>query len=133
MKIYIDSNVLISSLQPEPNTRLAHSLLDTTTNDENTLVASVIIYGEVLTAKSSLVKIQNFLDLAPIQYITVDLSTVKVAAKLRKNHPGLHLADAIHLATAINESCDRLITDDKKLQNICKRYLPAVSLIESNL
>ena len=128
MRIYVDSNVLISALQPEPNTVLAANLLNTTVDNTNELISSIIIYAEVLIAKSPLSKIQEFLDSAPINYKTVDELIIKAAAKLRKNHAGLHLADAIHLATAIHYSCEHLITDDKKLLNISEHYLASSTL-----
>jgi len=48
------------------------------------------------------------------------------AAQLRASADGLHLPDAIHLATAESEQCDWMLTNDRRLE--ASEALPVVVL-----
>jgi predicted nucleic acid-binding protein len=44
------------------------------------------------------------------------LAILEAAARLRASSPGLHTPDAIHLATAMDASCEVFLTNDRRMK-----------------
>ncbi|MBL7202552.1 MAG: PIN domain-containing protein [Anaerolineae bacterium] len=58
----------------------------------------------------------------------LDTAILERAARLRATTDSLRLPDAIHLATATLERCDRFLTNDKRPKAVA--VLPVVVLAE---
>ena len=132
MNIYIDSNVFISAISKSQQTELAENLFEVADSGKHKLYASLIVYAEVLWGNESGVDVSAYIDKFPSSFCDVNKETIVSAAGLRKAHPGLKLPDAIHLATAINQNCEILVTDDIQLQKIASKYLQSVGLDRVN-
>ncbi len=71
--------------------------------------------------------IKDFLDgLLGVSYLAVTIEIAQMAAKLlRENAPGLRIADAVHLATAVESGAQEFWTNDNKLK---KKELPGTHI-----
>lgn len=131
--IYIDSNLYISALGEDVVTRHIAALLERADTKQINLVSSVLVYGEVIKTNSSAETghILLFLDALPVAYPPINKEVMLQAAQLRLDNPALKLPDAIHLATALANGCDVLLSEDKQLTKIANKYLPAGSILST--
>ena len=122
--ISLDANIIIYSLNNNSEfAKPSQKILEKAASEG--AVVSTILYTEVLAVSndkfiSDIVMIENFLDgLLGVSYMPVSTEIAQMAAKLlRENAPALRIADAIHLATAVESGADEFWTNDYKLQKI---------------
>ena len=65
-----------------------------------------------------------------LHFLPVSLAILETGARLRASTPGLHTPDAIHLATAMDASCDVFLTNDRRIRTVVP---PAVVLFDDLL
>lgn len=135
MLIALDSDVIIAALSPqEEHSSNAQQLIRNVADGKYTVVASSLVYGEVLSVSSG----RQELDLEDFMVHIRNLSTVPAddgicskAGKLRLEYGSrLRLPDAIHLVTAINNHADLFVTNDIKLAKVSKKLIPTKLLSE---
>lgn len=120
MKLALDSNVFIAYLQRDDAFfDSAKKLLEDIESKRYKIVFSTLTFGEVMYGappNGSLEIVKSFFnDMLGAVAVAADEEVCLLAAELRLKHSSLKLPDAIHLATALVSSADRLITADKKL------------------
>ncbi len=96
-------------------------------------VASELVFAEVFSSTKlhSLAlrrETQEFLETLKIAYIAANRDTFLITGALRREHPSLKLADAIHLASALQAGADSFITNDQNLVKLKIKGLKVVSL-----
>lgn len=130
-KVYLDSNLYISALNKDALTEHIVALFEQAEAGTLQIVSSVLVYGEVIKKSSTAVygHTMQFLDVLPVTYTPLDKTVMLLAAKLRLSHPALKLPDAIHIATALINNCEELLSEDKQLTKIAKDYVPAGSVL----
>jgi predicted nucleic acid-binding protein len=120
--VYVDSNVLIYVLEDDPQFgRVARDFLGACADGAYTACISDAVCAEVLTgpfrrgsahaveAARSLVDNDHLFLM--LQHTRKDFET---SARLR-GQVGLGFVDALHLATATNNGCHALVTNDRRL------------------
>lgn len=131
--ISLDSNIFLYALLGQaPFEAEAISLLKKVENGQETAAFASLTYAEVLGKKPNmnLFAAHSFLDELP-NTVCVPLNTAiaKRAGELRLRYPPLRLADATHLATAIDCRASVFITCDSKLLKIAAREIKAKGLL----
>ncbi len=135
MPVAIDSNVFIAALSPKENhSPVAQQLIKDIASARYQAVASSIVYSEVISlAKKgrarSLDLISFFHSLRNLKTVPANDSICIAAGRLRQEHGAkLRLADALHLATALDQKADFFITNDLPLAKIAKDIMPTKTL-----
>lgn len=138
--IYLDSNILIYGVEPPSHMpRLPLEILKNLFQDVQS--GSTKAFTSQLTLSEALVLPlrendreleQTYRQLLkgtphfPVKPVT--LTILERSASLRAHYKGLKLADAVHLATAIESACDLFLTADKRLRQ-CEREIP-ISILD---
>jgi len=135
MLIALDSNVFIAALSPkEDHSSAAQQLVRDIASAKYQAIASSIVYGEVIgltkeTQPNTLDLPSFFRSLRNLKTVPADDSICATAGRLRQEHgTKLRLADAIHLATALDQKADHFITNDLILAKIAKGIIPTKTL-----
>lgn len=138
--VYMDANVLIyafeSNLAPFGALSPLIEVFGLFETEKAWARTSLLTRAEVLVhplrhGNQELIGLYSGL-LAGDSLISVDpisLSVIDRAARLRADH-GLRLADAVHLASALEAGCDGFITADKRLAAFSGRHLEIFPLDE---
>lgn len=61
---------------------------------------------------------KQFLVSLPVQVIEVNYEIAELAGKLRSQYPSITTPDALIVATALENNCDVLVTNDKRLKKL---------------
>lgn len=137
MLVALDSNVFIASLSPKENhSPAAQQLARDIASAKHQAFASSIVYGEVIgVAKETQPSILDlpsfFLSFRNLETVPADDNICAKAGKLRQAYgTKLRLADAIHLATALEQNADFFITNDLALAKIAKGIVPTKILAD---
>ena len=72
------------------------------------------LVGPYRRGKASVVVVRDLIERLPIAIVSLDPETASIAARIRAQHVGLRLPDALVIATAINNAAERLVTTDRK-------------------
>ncbi len=122
--ISLDANIIIYSLNNDPDFAKSSQAILKRAATEGAVV-STLLYTEVLAVSDKkrvkdITMIKDFLDgLLGVSYLAVTREIAQMAAKLlRENAPGLRIADAVHLATAVESGAQEFWTNDNKLKKI---------------
>lgn len=123
-RVLLDASALISVIKDEPVAARVDGLLAMLDRGEAELVESVLIFGEVFKPSDSkdpgqrqaqnatLAAIRSRLESREVMLLDVTAPVVRKATEYRLSH-GLKLPDAVHLATAVLNRCDWLVTLDR--------------------
>ena len=116
-RVYLDACAVIYLLESvEPFSKNARHFL--VRNADAVLCVSPLVRMEVLIKplrESSIQLVADYEDfLAAQHWLSINDSTFDLALKLRVQH-GLKTPDALHLATAIQHSCNEFWTNDDRL------------------
>lgn len=131
-KIYLDSNVFIAALSgDESSTKPAKDLLRRIGYGKLSGLTSVIIFVEIFKNTEPDIEPDNLInDLPNIITCVLDIQIAMLAQRLRRENDSLRAADAIHLATSINQKCNYFISEDKKLLKVASSYIKSQTLNE---
>ena len=93
----------------------AHRAIADVLRDGHRLAMAASAFAECLVnpfrrGKASVLVVHNLIKRLPITVVSLDLDTASMAARLRAQHVGLHLPDALVIATAVHHAAERLIT-----------------------
>jgi uncharacterized protein len=134
-KIYLDSNILIFSI--ERGNPWSSSLRDLFTAIEDKTIrgcTSELTLAEVLAkplrvgATSLVEKYEAVLAPdSPVETVPIDRSVLRRASRLQ-GELGLKLMDAIHAATAALSDCDQFLTHDSRMGRKVGSDVPWLSL-----
>ncbi len=123
-RVLLDASALIAVIKDEPVASRVNGLLAMLDRVEAELVESVMIFGEVFKPSDAkepgqrqqqdakLAAIRSRLESREVVLLDVTAPVVRKATEYRLSH-GLKLPDAIHLATAVLNRCDWLVTLDR--------------------
>lgn len=130
MRLYLDSNVFISSARSEIdysfNLRFKDSddFFSLCRTQKIELVISNLflleIKRKIFFEKNYLI---DYFDSAGIQIILVEANEKQKALEI-SNKTGIHFSDALHAATAIKHNCNAIITWNKKDFEKTKELIP---------
>lgn len=121
MKIFIDTAPFIYFIEGNPKylSRIARFFSDSYTNGSE-MLTSVITYSEFgvkpcSEGKLELVgKFDRFLEKSGVEMLAVKKTHAQKAYELRARYKFLKGMDAIQLGVAIEEDCDKVLTNDLK-------------------
>jgi predicted nucleic acid-binding protein len=65
-----------------------------------------------------IVQLQDFIDHTGIDVLPISLTHAELAAQLRGKYPSLKGMDAFQVAVAIDEGCEKFLTNDKPLAKL---------------
>jgi predicted nucleic acid-binding protein len=139
-RIYLDTNLFIYAVEAiSPYAHAIWPLLRAADLGEIQLVTSLLALAETLVLPSrneddQLISTYRELFTQPPAGLFVSplgADVLERAAMLRAASSSLRLPDAIHLATAESERCDRFLTNDKRLGGLVSP--PVVVLAELDL
>lgn len=135
MSVALDSNVFIAALSPKENhSPIAQRLVQDIASAKYRAVVSSIVYGEVIgvakETRSSVLDLPSFFrSLRNLETVSADDNICAAAGRLRQEYgTKLRLADAIHLATALEQKAEVFITNDLTLAKIAKGIIPTKTL-----
>lgn len=123
-RVLLDTSALIAVIKGEPNSEHVDGLLDMLDRGEVQVVESVIVLGEVFKTSddkdkdvrvrydAELQKIRSLLESRDVLLLDVTKPIVQKATEYRRDHR-MKLPDAVHLATAVLNRCDWLVTYDR--------------------
>jgi len=124
-RVYFDVNVFIYAVEPSENMQLAFAtvtrLFELAATEQILAMTSELSLAEALVGayknNPALVALYEelFTHRAEMTVYAVDRDVLITAARLRSQQT-IALADAIHVATALNHQADVFITQDKRLQ-----------------
>ena len=138
-RVLLDSSALIAVIKGEPNSEHVDGLLNMLDRKEVQLVESVIVLGEVFKLSdhkdqavrarydAELHKIRSLLESREVLLLDVTKPIVQKATRYRRDH-GMRLPDAVHLATAVLNRCDWLVTYDRDFS----QHLDGVRVVQLN-
>ncbi len=123
--VLLDTSVLIYYLEGiKPYYLLAEEIFNDIL-DENIIGSlSAISITEFVTkplADGNLTDVERFkqfIDSLSIQVLTVTYEIAERAGKLRSQYPNVQTADALIVATALENGCDVFVTNDKDLRKL---------------
>jgi predicted nucleic acid-binding protein len=128
-RVLIDACALIAIIKDETGAERLDGLMDMITRGDAQLVESVNIMGEVYkksdaddpaTRRLQDEKLKNIrarLESRDVELLDVTLPIVRKATEFRQTY-GLKLPDATHLATALLNKCDWLVTFDVQFPDL---------------
>ena len=126
-RIYLDANLFVYAVeQVSPFALGVEGLFHAADQGEVTLVTSLLTLPETLVmpyrkADDILVMMYHELFTLPppgLHVVPLSAQILEHAARLRATEFSLKLPDAIHLATALSEQCDLVVTNDRRLKTI---------------
>lgn len=119
-RVLLDSCALLAWIKGEPEAMVMQDLLVQFENDEAKLVVSAAIFAEVYKPAGPGETWQPKMDLVlrklrsrAVEVVDVTEPVASYAAQIRLAH-GLKGMDSIHMASAVKNRCDWLVTKDKK-------------------
>ncbi len=127
-RVLLDSSALLAVIKNEPGSERLDGLMEMITHDKAQVVESVLVLGEVYKQSDTkdgaerarqdqkLDEIRKLLKSRQVMLLDVTPPIVEKATEFRLSL-GLKLADAVHLATAVLNRCDWLVTFDKDFRN----------------
>ncbi len=125
-RVYFDVNVFIYALEPtadmQPYFATVSQLFELAVAKKIIVITSELTLAEALVGayknNTPLVALYEEMisDRADLSVCAVDRKILTTAALLRSQYK-MALADAIHVATALNHNADFFITQDKRLQS----------------
>lgn len=134
MRVYLDANVLIGFTEkPERLADATIALWEAIEDGRVSGMTSWISWSEVAVFPLR-DDMSDLLDLyrdifdgiyLPIEVAGVSRDVVVRAARLRADHVGLKLPDALHVATALAFDCDAFVTSDRRLG-----VIPRLSILD---
>lgn len=122
-RVLLDSSALIAIIKDEPNAEHVDGLLDMLARGEVQLIESVIVLAEVFKPSdhkeqalreqhdAQLQHIRSLLQSREVALLDVTPPIARKATEYRLGYR-MKLADAVHLATAVLNRCDWLVTYD---------------------
>ena len=123
--VLLDSSVLIYYLEGvKPYNLLAEEIFQNIIDENIRGFLSVISITEFVAKplvdkkETDVESFKQFLVSLPIQVLEVNYETAELAGKLRSQYPSVPTPDALIVATALENNCDILITNDKRLKKL---------------
>ena len=137
MKIYLDSNVLISAFKIEIGFKLrglfveANNFLEFTKEHNYKLVISSLVFYEIRKILFlSKQEVQEKLNLLEIEYEEVEMLQDDSFGAKKFEKLGIHSPDSKHIAIAIRTKCDCIVTfnlkDFEKANNLIEVKEPSM-------
>ncbi len=125
MKIFIDTAPFIYLIEDNPIfvEKVKNYFVEIILNQEK-LVTSVItvmefgVMPERQGRQEAILKFREFLDLMDISVISINEQISVRAYKLRAKYSFLKGMDALQMSVALEENCEKFLTNDDKLKNI---------------
>jgi len=118
--VHLDAGVIIGLLDAnDAYHAAAHRALASVTGDGHRLALAASAFAECLVGpfrrgKASAEVVRGLIERLPIAIIAFDTETAVNASRIRAQHHGLRLPDALVIATAANCAAEQLITTDRK-------------------
>lgn len=131
-RVLMDSCALLALIKDEPGARQLDGLMEMIDEGSAQLIESVIVLGEVFKESEAddesvreqqnhkLQNIRLLLESPDVQLLDVTPPIVRLATQFRRNRKPKKLPDAIHLATAILNNCDWLVTFDSDFPDVAE-------------
>ena len=123
--VLLDSSVLIYYLEGvKPYNLLAEKIFQNIVDENIRGFLSVISITEFVAKplvdkkETDVESFKQFLVSLPIQVLEVNYETAELTGKLRSQYPSVPTPDALIVATALENNCDILITNDKRLKKL---------------
>lgn len=134
MKLYFDSNILITLVEGDGDTRAALEAIVYRPNESLEIFISDLSAAEVFVGPLKEAGMPSLADSeffvaylgffersSPFRRIPIGVPLLIAAARLRAERQGLKTPDAVHLATAQVAGCDVFVTNDRDLRSIASR------------
>lgn len=120
-RVGVDTNFFIYYFQKHPHFGpVVKNVLSLLSENQAMLATSILTMTELLSFKASEILItrleRDLMLMANLQLIEVDNEIAREAARIKREYE-FTLADAIQLATALENNVEVFITNDKKLQH----------------
>ncbi|WP_309672670.1 PIN domain-containing protein [Gemmatimonas sp.] len=118
--VHLDAGVVIGLLDAnDAHHSSAHRAIADVLRDGHGLAMAASAFAECLVGpyrrgKASVLVVHNLIERLPITVVSLDAETASTAARVRAQHVGLRLPDALVIATAVHHAAERLITTDRK-------------------
>ena len=118
--VHLDAGVIIGLLDAnDAHHTAAHLAVATALRDGHRLAMAASAFAECLVGpyrggKASADVVRDLIERLPVDVVLLDLETAASAARLRAQHLGLRLPDALVIATAVDHGAEKLITTDRK-------------------
>lgn len=118
--VHLDAGVLIGLLDANDAHHVAaHGAVASAIRDGHRLALAASAFAECLVGpfrrgKASVEVVRGLIERLPITIIALDSETAVAAARIRAQHLGVRLPDALVIATAASGAAERLITTDRK-------------------
>jgi len=133
--LYLDTNILIYAFEPGHSGATSfRSIFEMIDAGATKALTSELTLAEVLAlplrqgAQDMVDRYELLLSPeSPIGTIPIDRTILRGAALLRANR-ALKLADALHVATALQHGCDYFFTEDQRLGDLLPEGVPRLSL-----
>lgn len=128
-RVLMDSCALLAIIKNEPGAERLDGLMAMIAQGKAQLVESVLVLGEVFKRSEAkdeaerdrqdqmLEEIRKRLKSREVLLLDVTPPVTEKATEFRRDQ-GLKLADAVHLATAVLNSCDWFVTFDKDFRKV---------------
>lgn len=137
--VYLDTNVFIEGYEQVGSTGgPAQRLLRAADDRYVTAVASELALAEVLVGPlrrgdQDLADLYRtlFAGSESFRVVPITGAVLERAARIRADHAGLKLPDAIHLATALDSGCTAFVSADQRLPEF--ESLPLVALTQDGI
>lgn len=122
--VYIDTNVIIYILEGHDEFGIrAAELLTQLRSDGHNLVTSTVTIAEFLASTHKDVSEKEILGFPNLVFSDLSTDIAVNAGGLLKEYRSLRLGDCIHIATALKTSSDILVTNDKEMAKIAKKFM----------
>ena len=118
--VHLDAGVVIGLLDAnDVHHTAAHLAVAAALRDGYRLAMAASAFAECLVGpyrrgKASVGVVRDLIERLPIAIVSLDPETASIAARIRAQHVGLRLRDALIIATAVNNAAERLVTTDRK-------------------
>lgn len=144
MRVLLDSSALIAVVSGEPGAEQLSGLLDMLDRGEAQLVASVLTLSEVYRRSSDgnarrrdsynarLDQVRARLEAPATELLDVTLPVARKATELRGTYR-LATVDAVHVATAILNRCDWIVSFDRKFPSLPQLQLFDMARVHSGV
>ena len=128
MRVYLDANAVIIAIEGEDEIAdLVRRVFELGGTAENGLVTSELTLSEVLVrplrendADRARAYLSLLADGPGMSISAISRDVLLASADLRARYGALKLADAIHLATAVELACDRFLSNDHRLPRLAE-------------
>ena len=118
--VHLDAGVVIGLLDAnDAHHAAAHRAVASAMRDGHRLALAASAFAECLVGpfrrgKASVEVVRGLIERLPIAIIAFDTETAVAAARIRAQHLGVRLPDALVIATAASGAAEQLITTDRK-------------------